>query len=72
VGGPQAGIWFCVDSANRLTPALLLPRLKKAAALDPKALEPRMFLAEACGQLGRKTDAARERTAAKRLGMSDQ
>jgi arylsulfatase A-like enzyme/Tfp pilus assembly protein PilF len=53
-------------------PAAALPRLKKAAALDPKAFEPHMFLAEAYGQLGRKTDAARERTAAKRLGMSDQ
>jgi predicted Zn-dependent protease len=49
-------------------PAAALPRLKKAAALDPKALEPHMFLAEAYGQLGRKTDAARERATAKRLG----
>jgi arylsulfatase A-like enzyme/Tfp pilus assembly protein PilF len=53
-------------------PTAALPRLKKAAALDPKAPEPHKFLAEAYGQLGRKTDAARERTAAKRLGMSDQ
>jgi arylsulfatase A-like enzyme/Flp pilus assembly protein TadD len=53
-------------------PAAALPRLKKAAVLDPKASEPHMFLAEAYGQLGRKTDAARERATAKRLGMSDQ
>jgi arylsulfatase A-like enzyme/cytochrome c-type biogenesis protein CcmH/NrfG len=51
-------------------PAAALPRLKKAAALDPKAPEPHMFLAEAYGQLGRKTDAARERATAKRLGST--
>jgi arylsulfatase A-like enzyme/Flp pilus assembly protein TadD len=53
-------------------PAAALPRLKKAAALDPKAPEPHMFLAEAYGQLGRKTDAARERVTAKRLGARDE
>jgi arylsulfatase A-like enzyme/Tfp pilus assembly protein PilF len=53
-------------------PAAALPRLKKAAALDPKASEPHMFLAEAYGQLGRKTDAARERATAKRLGARDE
>jgi arylsulfatase A-like enzyme/thioredoxin-like negative regulator of GroEL len=53
-------------------PAAALPRLKKAAALDPKAPEPHMFLAEAYVQLGRKTDAARERAAAKRLGASNE
>ena len=47
-----------------------LPRLKKAAALEPKAPEPHTFLAEAYTKLGRKTDAARERAAAKRLGGS--
>jgi len=52
-------------------PAAALPRLKKAAVLDPKAFEPHMFLAEAYGQLGRKTDAARERATAKRLGARD-
>jgi arylsulfatase A-like enzyme/Tfp pilus assembly protein PilF len=52
-------------------PAAALLRLKKAAALEPKAPEPHMFLAEVYGQLGRKTDAARERATAKRLGMSD-
>jgi len=31
-------------------PAAALPRLKKAAALDPKAPEPHMFLAEVYGQ----------------------
>lgn len=49
-------------------PAAAVPRLKKAAALQPIAPEPHMFLAEAYGQLGRKTDAARERASAKRLG----
>jgi arylsulfatase A-like enzyme/Tfp pilus assembly protein PilF len=53
-------------------PAAALPRLKKAAALDPKAPEPHMFLAEAYVQLGQKTDAARERAAAKRLGARDE
>jgi arylsulfatase A-like enzyme/Flp pilus assembly protein TadD len=53
-------------------PAAALPRLKKAAALEPKAPEPHMFLAEAYGQLGRKTDAARERATAKRLGARDE
>jgi arylsulfatase A-like enzyme/Flp pilus assembly protein TadD len=53
-------------------PAAALPRLKKAAALDSKAPEPHMFLAEAYGQLGRKIDAARERATAKRLGARDE
>jgi len=53
-------------------PAAAVPRLKKASALDPKAPEPHMFLAEAYGQLGRKTDAARERATAKRLGARDE
>jgi arylsulfatase A-like enzyme/Tfp pilus assembly protein PilF len=52
-------------------PAAALPRLKKAAALDPKAPEPHMFLAGVYGQLGRKTDAARERAIAKHLGARD-
>jgi predicted Zn-dependent protease len=53
-------------------PAAALPRLKKATAIEPKAPEPHMFLAEAYGQLGRKTDAARERATAKRLGARDE
>jgi arylsulfatase A-like enzyme/Tfp pilus assembly protein PilF len=53
-------------------PAAALPRLKKAAALQPHAPEPHMFLADAYVQLGRKTDAARERATAKRLGASDE
>jgi arylsulfatase A-like enzyme/Flp pilus assembly protein TadD len=52
-------------------PAAALPRLKKAAALDAKAPEPHMFLADIYVQLGRKTDAARERAIAKRLGARD-
>jgi arylsulfatase A-like enzyme/cytochrome c-type biogenesis protein CcmH/NrfG len=51
-------------------PAGALPKLNKAAALEPKAPEPHMFLAEAYDQLGRKVAAARERAAAKRLGAS--
>jgi arylsulfatase A-like enzyme/Tfp pilus assembly protein PilF len=47
-----------------------VPKLKKAAALDPKAFEPHMFLADAYMQLGRKADAAREQAAAKRLVAS--
>jgi arylsulfatase A-like enzyme/Flp pilus assembly protein TadD len=53
-------------------PAAALSRLKKAASLDPNAFEPHMFLAEAYDQLGRKTDAARERATAKRLGARDE
>jgi choline-sulfatase len=53
-------------------PAAALPRLKKAAALEPKAPEPHMFLADAYVQLGRKTDASRERATAKRLGARDE
>jgi choline-sulfatase len=49
-------------------PRAALPKLKKAAMLEPKAPEPHMFLAEAYTKLGRKTDAARERVVAKRLG----
>ena len=48
-----------------------LPRLEKAAALEPDAPEPHMFLADAYDQLGRKTEAAKERAAAKHLGVSD-
>lgn len=44
-----------------------LPRLEKAASLQPQMPEPHTFLADAYVQLGRKTDAARERVAAKRL-----
>lgn len=44
-----------------------VPKLRKAATLDPKAPEPHMFLADAYYQLGQKADAARERAAAKRL-----
>ena len=47
--------------------AAALPSLKKAAALEPEAPEPHTFLADAYDRLGRKTDAARERAAARRL-----
>jgi len=53
-------------------PAAALPRLKKAAAVNPKAPEPHMFLAEAYVHLGRKTDAARERATARRLRARDE
>ncbi len=45
-----------------------LPKLKKAAALQPKEAEPHTFLAEVYVKLGRKTEVARERAEAKRLG----
>jgi len=44
-----------------------LKRLQKAAALQPQAPEPHIFLADAYDQLARKTDAARERATARRL-----
>jgi len=46
-----------------------LRRLQKAAALQPQAPEPHEFLADAYDQLNRKTDATRERAAARRLGI---
>jgi choline-sulfatase len=49
-----------------------LPKLEKAAGLQPNAPEPHMLLADAYDRLGRKTNAARERTEAKRLGASDE
>jgi predicted Zn-dependent protease len=45
-----------------------LPKLEKAAALQPNAPEPHVLLTDAYDRLGRKTDAARERAEAKRLG----
>lgn len=48
-----------------------VPKLKRAAALNPKAAEPHMFLGDAYDQLGRKVDAARERTLAKRLAAAN-
>jgi choline-sulfatase len=48
-------------------PSAALQPLKKAAALDPNAPEPHLFLKDAYEKLGRKTDAAREQAAAKRL-----
>lgn len=47
-----------------------LPRLSKAAALQPNSPEPHTFLADAYAQLGRTTDAERERTEAVRLRNS--
>jgi Tfp pilus assembly protein PilF len=49
-----------------------LSSLKKAAALDPKAAEPHLILADAYVSLGRSTDAARERALAKRLGAASE
>lgn len=51
-------------------PEAALPRLEKAAALQPDAPDPHTLMADAYGQLGRNTDAARERVKAKRLGAS--
>jgi choline-sulfatase len=53
-------------------PEAALPKLNKAAALQPEAPEPHMLLTEAYDRLGRKTDAERERAEAKRLGASDE
>jgi len=49
-----------------------LPKLEKAAELQPNAPEPHLLLTDAYDRLGRKTDAARERAEAKRLGASDE
>ena len=49
-----------------------LAKLTKAAALQPEAPEPHLLLTDAYERLGRKTDAARERAEAKRLGASDE
>ncbi len=51
-------------------PATALPRLKKAAALEPKAPEPHKLLAEAYDKLGRKVAAERERAVGKRLAAN--
>jgi cytochrome c-type biogenesis protein CcmH/NrfG len=42
--------------------------LKKAAALEPKAPDPHLLMADVYDRMGRKADAARERDEAKRLG----
>jgi arylsulfatase A-like enzyme/Flp pilus assembly protein TadD len=47
-----------------------LSKLEKAATLEPRAPDPHVFLADAYSQLGRKTDAARERAAARRLAAN--
>jgi tetratricopeptide (TPR) repeat protein len=52
-------------------PAAALPRLKKAASLQPKASEPRLILADAYAKLGRNDDAERERSVGKRLAMNE-
>jgi tetratricopeptide (TPR) repeat protein len=51
-------------------PEAALPILKKAAAILPQAPEPHTAMADAYGQLGRETDAAREKAIGKRLGAS--
>lgn len=48
-----------------------VPNLKKAAALDPKAPEPHMFLADAYDRLGRKAAAAQERSVGKHLAKDN-
>jgi adenylate cyclase len=48
-----------------------VPNLKKAAALDPKAPEPHMFLADAYDRLGRNAAAAQERSLGRRLAKKD-
>jgi choline-sulfatase len=46
-----------------------LRRLQKAAAQQPQAPQPHVFLADAYDQLSRQTDAARERATARRLAV---
>ena len=53
-------------------PEAALPKLEKAAALRPERAEPHIALAEVYDQLGRKEDAAQERTKADRLKQSAQ
>ena len=53
-------------------PASALPRLKKAASLQPAAPDPHLSLADAYAKLGRNDDAVRERARAKRLQASQQ
>jgi tetratricopeptide (TPR) repeat protein len=45
-----------------------IPNLKKAAALQPKAPDPHIILADVYEHLGRKAEAAQERAEAERLG----
>ncbi|HSZ63107.1 MAG TPA: sulfatase-like hydrolase/transferase [Terriglobales bacterium] len=47
-----------------------VPKLKKASALNPNAPEPHLFLADAYTQLGKQSEAAREKAAAKRLAAN--
>jgi tetratricopeptide (TPR) repeat protein len=47
-----------------------LPKLEKAASLQPRKPEPRASLADAFAQLGRSAEAVRERAAAKSLAAS--
>ena len=53
-------------------PEAALPKLEKAAALRPQRAEPHIALAEVYNQLGRKEDAAQERSKADRLKQSAQ
>ena len=53
-------------------PAAAIPKLEKAAELRPQAAEPHSSLAVVYDQLGRKDDAARERTAAQQLGQGSE
>jgi arylsulfatase A-like enzyme len=47
-----------------------VPKLKKAASLEPKAPEPHLFLADAYARLGRNDDAKREQSVGKGLAES--
>ena len=51
-------------------PEAALPKLEKAAALRPQRAEPHIALAEVYDQLGRKKEAAQERSKADRLKQS--
>ncbi|MGB9491966.1 MAG: sulfatase-like hydrolase/transferase [Terriglobales bacterium] len=51
-------------------PEAALPKLKKAATILPRESDPHMAMADAYSQLGRATDAARERAEGQRLAAS--
>lgn len=63
------GAHLLLGRAQALTgdPGSALPNLTKAAQIQPKSPEPHRFLADAYTQLGRESDAQRERAEAERL-----
>jgi tetratricopeptide (TPR) repeat protein len=68
------GAHLLLGRAQALTgdPESALPNLTKAAEIQPKSPEPHRFLADAYAQLGRASDAQRERAEAQRLRANGQ